>query len=190
MQEQNCGLAFFPDLQYGWAMLTVLMECRDEEALLAHTLAALVPGAVEGLVREVIVLDHGSRDGSARVADAAGCRFLTAWNLPDVLRSARGEWLLLLEPGARPQVGWIEEVPEYAAHAGAPARFSAARAFPRPFLQRWKLRAPLELGLLVPKRDATALARPETTLAALAKAAPARRLRSELIPAWVVRERR
>ena len=173
-----------------WDMLTVLMECRDEEALLAHTLAALVPGAVDGLVREVIVLDHGSRDGSPRVADAAGCRFLTTWNLPDVVRSARGEWLLLLEPGARPQTGWMEELPEYAAHGKAPARFSPARAFPRPFLQRWRRRDPLELGFLLAKPDATTLARPETTLASLAKAVSARRLRSELIPAWVVRQGR
>ncbi|HUH48874.1 MAG TPA: glycosyltransferase, partial [Mycoplana sp.] len=49
-------------------MLTVLMECHNNEAELAQTLSALVAGAVEGLVRDVIVLDHGSSDGSSRVA--------------------------------------------------------------------------------------------------------------------------
>ena len=40
-------------------MLTIIMESRDSEAELAQTLSALVSGAVEGLVRDVIVLDHG-----------------------------------------------------------------------------------------------------------------------------------
>ncbi len=39
------------------------------------TLAALVPGATAGIVREVIVADGGSRDDTEKVADIAGCRF-------------------------------------------------------------------------------------------------------------------
>lgn len=62
-------------------MLTVIMECRDHEPELAHTLSALVTGAVEGLVSDVVILDHGSRDGSSRVADAAGCRFYGQWDI-------------------------------------------------------------------------------------------------------------
>ena len=57
-------------------MLTIITETRDNEAELAQTLSALVAGAVEGLVSDVIVLDHASQDGSSRVADAAGARFL------------------------------------------------------------------------------------------------------------------
>ncbi len=45
-------------------MLTVIMETKDNEAELAQTLSALVAGAVEGLVSDVIILDHGSTDGS------------------------------------------------------------------------------------------------------------------------------
>ncbi len=172
-------------------MLTVLLECRDNEPELAYTLAVLVSGAVDGLVSDVIVLDHGSRDGSARVADAAGCKFLDKWDLHETLRGARGEWIILLEPGARPQSGWIEEVLEYAALGKVPARFSASRRFRRPFLKRLTKRAGvLELGFLMPKRQAAALARPGMDLTALAKASSVKRLRSELIPAWVIRERR
>lgn len=171
-------------------MLTVLLECRDNEAELAYTLAVLVSGAVDGLVSDVIVLDNGSRDGSARVADAAGCRFVDKWDLGEVLRTARGEWLMLLEPGARPQPGWIEEVLEYASLAKAPARFSPSRSFPKPFLKRWQRKGPLELGLVMPKRQAVALAQPGMELSGLAKASSARKLRSELIPAWVMREGR
>src|SRR4051812_43231929 len=117
-------------------MLTVLLECRDNEPELAHTLAVLVSGAVDGLVSDVVVLDHGSTDGSSRVADAAGCRFLEDWQLGTALQSVRGEWLLVLEPGARPQSGWIEEILEYASFAKLPARFSPSSRFRRPLMQR------------------------------------------------------
>lgn len=171
-------------------MLTVLLECRDNEPELAHTLAVLVSGAVDGLVSDVIVLDHGSRDGSARVADAAGCRFVDKWELNDVLGMARGEWIMLLEPGARPQAGWIEDVLEHASLSKAPARFSPSTRFRRPFFKRWKRSGALEHGFLMQKRQAAALARPGMDLSALARASSAQRLRSELIPAWVLRQSR
>ena len=172
-------------------MLTVLLECRDNEPELASTLAVLVSGAVDGLVSDVIVLDHGSQDGSARVADAAGCRFLHNWDLAQALSAARGEWIMLLEPGARPQSGWIEEVLEYAALAKVPARFSPSRRYRRPFFKRFAKRAgALEFGLLMPKRQAKALAQPGMDLTGLAKASSGKKLRSELIPAWVMREGR
>jgi hypothetical protein len=171
-------------------MLTVLLECRDNEPELAHTLAVLVSGAVDGLVSDVIVLDHGSRDGSARVADAAGCRFLGGWDLGEVLRMARGEWLMLLEPGARPQAGWIEDVLEHASLSRTPARFSPSRRFPKPFFKRWRRRGALELGFLISKREAAARLTPGAGLSSLAVAPAVHTLRSELIPAWVMREAR
>jgi glycosyltransferase involved in cell wall biosynthesis len=171
-------------------MLTVLLECRDNEPELAQTLAVLVSGAVDGLVSDVIVLDNGSRDGSARVADAAGCRFVDKWDLHEVLRSARGEWLMLLQPGARPQSGWIEEIAEYAALAKVPARFSPSRTFRKPFFKRFGKKDALESGYLMPKRQAAAFARPGMGLKDLTKASSARKLRAELIPAWVLRAER
>ena len=172
-------------------MLTVLLECRNNEPELAYTLAVLVSGAVDGLVSDVIVLDHGSRDGSARVADAAGCKFLDKWDLHETLRTARGEWIMLLEPGARPQSGWIEEVLEYASLARTPARFSPSPRFRRPLFKRLIGRTgALELGFLISKRQASAMVKPGMDLATLAKASSVRKLRSELIPAWVIREAR
>ena len=166
-------------------MLTIIMECRDNEAELAQTLSVLVAGAVEGLVRDVIVLDHGSRDGSATVADAAGCRFLDTWDLADVLGSARGDWLLLLEPGARPLSGWVEAIADHVAAHPGPARFRGARK--RPFLQRLRQRLPLEEGYLVTKRQAAAAVRPGMGLAGLAAGAKVRMLAAEIAPAWATR---
>lgn len=171
-------------------MLTVLMECRDQETELAQTLSVLVSAAVEGLVSDVVILDHGSQDGSSRVADAAGCRFYTQWDLADVLRGVRGEWLLLLEPGARLQAGWIDEVAEYIALRKQPARFAPSRTYKRPFLQRiGRALPPLEQGVLVPVRQALTIATSGMDLKALAGAQKLATLSSEVIPAWVAAAR-
>ncbi|WP_411033203.1 glycosyl transferase [Shinella sp. BYT-45] len=172
-------------------MLTIIMECRDNEAELAQTLSALVAGAVEGVVRDVIVLDHGSRDGSSKVADAAGCRFLTNWDIKDVVRSARGDWLLLLEPGARPVTGWVDAVVDHVAVNTGPARFLGSRSHRRPFFKRLGRRVPpLEQGYLVSKRQASATVRTGMALADVARGVKVRRLVAEIVPAWAVKAMR
>lgn len=172
-------------------MLTVIMECRDQEPELAQTLSVLVAGAVEGLVSDVIVLDHGSKDGSSFVADAAGCRFYQQWDMKELLGSVRGEWLLLVEPGARLTQGWIDEVAEYVVLNKVPARFSESRAYRLPFYRRLtRSRPPLENGLLLPKRHAQSLVRSGMDLQHLAHGQKPRRLASEIIPSWVARQAR
>ena len=169
-------------------MLTVLMECRDQEPELAHTLSALVTGAVEGLVSDVVILDHGSRDGSSRVADAAGCRFYGQWDIQEILHSARGGWLLLIEPGARPQAGWIDEILEYVAICRDSARFSPSRYHQRNIFSRMLHRAaPLEHGYLLPKTQALSIAKSGMSLAELVGGQKPRRLNAEMVPAWALR---
>ncbi|SER97677.1 glycosyl transferase [Rhizobium sp. NFR03] len=166
-------------------MLTILMETRDSETRLAQSLAALVAGAVEGLVSDVIILDHGSQDASGRVADAAGARFLTSWDMADVIGSARGEWLLLIEPGARPLGRWVDEIAEHMAIGGGPACFSASRRHRRPLLARLaSRRPPLELGFLIKRAQVTGMTRPGMTLADFVSRRGVHRLSSELMPAW------
>lgn len=172
-------------------MLTVVIDCHDNEPELAQTLSALVAGAVEGLIRDVVVLDRGSQDGSCHVADAAGCHFLTEWDMRDIVTSARGEWLLLLEPGARPLNGWVDAVAEYTSLNKAPARFAGSRNHRRPLLTRlFRARAPLEEGFLVSKRQASALVRPGMPLAEVARGVATRRLVAEIVPAWAIRAMR
>ncbi|MCA1403587.1 glycosyl transferase [Ensifer sp. IC3342] len=167
-------------------MLTIIMETRDNEAELAQTLSVLVAGAVEGLVSDVIILDHGSKDGSLRVADAAGCRFCVDWDLGDIVRSARGEWLMLLEPGARPTGRWVDELLEYVSLNRNPARFSLSRMHRRPLLSRLSRRKrPLETGFLMQKRDAIAVARANMRLNDMVNVRAVRKLATELVPAWV-----
>ena len=112
-------------------MISVVIECLNEEHALARTLAALVPGAVEGLISEVIVVDHGSNDGTAKVADSAGCTVAAPAEAAAVIAEARGRWLLVLEPGALPLAGWIEALSGYVANGGeGAARFRLAPSVP------------------------------------------------------------
>lgn len=172
-------------------MLTVIMECRDQEPELAHTLSTLVSGAVEGLISDVIVLDHASSDGSSRVAEAAGCRFHTDWDIQDIVASARGDWILMMEAGSRPQSGWIEDILEYTSLNTQPARFSPSRHYRPSLLARFTRRSPpLEYGLLVGKQQAMSIAKSGMPLADFARAQKARRLSAELIPSWVLRAAR
>ncbi|MEW5421240.1 glycosyltransferase [Amorphus sp. 3PC139-8] len=97
-------------------MLSVIIPTQNNELALARCLAALVPGAVDGVVAEVIVADRCSSDGTAQVADAAGCRIVSQ----DTPRQARveaalavverGTWVLVLEPTVALEPGWQREV--------------------------------------------------------------------------------
>ena len=57
-------------------MITVIIPTLNAEATLAPTLAALVPAAVDGLVREVIVVDGGSSDRTTEIVDNAGANLV------------------------------------------------------------------------------------------------------------------
>lgn len=96
-------------------MFSIIIATRDSERALVPTLAALVPGATAGIVREVIVADDGSTDATAEVADMAGCHFLSSTQplglrLKEAAASARGVWLMFLRPAIVPGPGWIDDV--------------------------------------------------------------------------------
>jgi glycosyltransferase involved in cell wall biosynthesis len=93
-------------------MLSVVVPTHESERLLVPTLAALVPGAMSGLIAEVVVADAGSRDATEQVADVAGCRFMSAAGtlgarLKQAAISTRTPWLMFLRPGSIPEPGWI-----------------------------------------------------------------------------------
>ncbi|MBZ9674206.1 glycosyltransferase [Mesorhizobium sp. ES1-1] len=138
-------------------MLSVLIETRNDEEALARTLASLVGGAVEGVVREVIVCDAGSTDHTHRVAEHAGCQYVRSGGVAAGIRQAKGDWLLMIEPGARLVDGWTEAVVAHTAKQTMAARFSRARGSRTPFLARvFSGNRALAEGLVISKRQAAA----------------------------------
>lgn len=99
-------------------MLSVIIPTEGIERPAVATLAALVPGAAAGLVREVLLVDRGGSSVIERVADVAGCRFLAsegsiAAALAAGARQARSPWLMFLHAGAVLDPGWIEETSQF-----------------------------------------------------------------------------
>lgn len=164
-------------------MLTVLIETRNSEEGLARTLASLVPAAIEGVVRDVIVCDHGSTDQTYRVAEHAGCHLVNG-GIAAAVKQAKGEWLLVLEPGARLLDGWIEPVAMHVERQTSPARFSRARSARTPFLARiFARKRALAHGLLISKPQAAALSSKVANAETMARGLSLKRLTAEIFAA-------
>lgn len=96
-------------------VISVVIPTQDTERLLIPALAALVPGAAAGVVREVLLVDGGARSSIEEIADAAGCEYLrgpadSGARLRQGAAAARSPWLLFLEPCGLLQEGWAREV--------------------------------------------------------------------------------
>ena len=93
---------------------------NDEDGL-TRTLASLVGGAVEGVVRDVIVCDRGSTDQTHYVEEHAGCSYIATGGVAAGVRQAKGEWLLAVQfhPEVTDEIHeewlreWGDELPEY-----------------------------------------------------------------------------
>jgi len=121
-------------------MLSVIIPTDGIEQTAVATLAALVPGATAGVVREVLLVDRAGTGVIERVADVAGCRFLPfqgshAAALAAGARQARSPWLMFLHAGAVLDSGWIEETTQFihgVSNSGRP-RAGVFRYAPSPY---------------------------------------------------------
>ena len=154
-------------------MITVVIPALNAEATLGQTLAALVPAAVDGLVREVIVVDGGSSDRTADIVDHAGANLVKGGagrgrQLGTGAARARFPWLLFLHADTALAPGWEREASIFMERVDLEEQPLAAAAFrfalddegarPR-LLERLvalrcaALRIPYgDQGLLIPKR--------------------------------------
>ena len=94
------------------APLSVVIPTLNAADSLVPTLVALVEGAADGLVREVVIADGGSTDQVAQIAEESGATLIEAPRgrgpqLRAGVEAARGDWLLLLHADSIPQPGWI-----------------------------------------------------------------------------------
>lgn len=112
-------------------MLSVVIPTANSEEGLARTLASLVSAAAEGVVREVVVVDTGSTDGTRIVADAAGCSLVEAsggWLSrvgAGVHAARRAPWFLLLSPNVFLEGEWFREAATFVDRAERSGRADA-----------------------------------------------------------------
>src|SRR6202158_5111402 len=99
-------------------LLAVIIPPEGVEQPAVATLAALVPGAAAGVVREVLLVDRAGTGVIERVADVTGCRFLSfegsrAAALAAGARQGRSPWLVFLYAGAVLASGWVRETTQF-----------------------------------------------------------------------------
>lgn len=104
-------------------MLSLIIDTTDGEDRLAGLLAALTPAAVEGFVREVLVVDESRAEVVAAEVDAL-CEDMgaeIAGDLASAIERAKSDWLLVLPADIRFQSGWIEQLRDHLAGGGREA---------------------------------------------------------------------
>ncbi|MBS0125108.1 TIGR04283 family arsenosugar biosynthesis glycosyltransferase [Thetidibacter halocola] len=95
------------------APISVVIPTLQAEASLPLCLASLGEGLAAGLIREVIVSDGGSTDGTRALAEAAGAEIVTGvpsrgGQLRRGAQAAQGAWLLVLHADTVLAEGWSE----------------------------------------------------------------------------------
>jgi rSAM/selenodomain-associated transferase 2 len=154
-------------------MISVVIPTLNAESGLAACLSALIPATVEGLVREVIIVDGGSTDRTLHIADQSGARIITSEpgrgrQLQAGANVARFAWILFLHADTVLAPGWEREVGVFVDRVVIGARSETAAVFRfvlddvglLPRLIEWGvamrtfvLRLPYgDQGLLIPRR--------------------------------------
>jgi rSAM/selenodomain-associated transferase 2 len=103
-------------------MISVVIPTLNAAAFLPACLGALAPGALAGLVKEVIISDGGSSDAVEAIAEDVGARFVhgppgRAAQMIAGAKIARAPWLLFLHADTTLSDNWLEVAHRYMAPA-------------------------------------------------------------------------
>ncbi|MCB1519529.1 MAG: TIGR04283 family arsenosugar biosynthesis glycosyltransferase [Hyphomicrobiaceae bacterium] len=115
-------------------MISVVIPTLDAEQRLAACLTALVPAMIEGIVREVVIVDGGSTDRTLKIADQAGCDVVIAERgrgsqLIAGANRSRQPWLLFLHADSVLSPGWELEAADFIARVDTGQRPRQAAVF-------------------------------------------------------------
>ncbi len=137
-------------------MISVVVPTLNAQARLAECLAALVPAAQDGLVRQVIVADGGSEDATAAIAEGFGADWVSSARgrgaqMAAGAAIARSGWLLFLHADTVLDPAWVGAARSHIMAApGKAAAFRLAFDDPAPVARRvarWGNRRARWLGL-------------------------------------------
>ncbi len=97
------------------APLSVIIPTLNVADTIAPSLMALAEGISDGLLAEVIFADGGSTDGTEKIAEEVGARFLPCPSgrgsqMAAGAAEARGGWLLFLHADSVLQEGWQKAI--------------------------------------------------------------------------------
>ncbi|MEM7732241.1 MAG: TIGR04283 family arsenosugar biosynthesis glycosyltransferase [Pseudomonadota bacterium] len=127
------------------AKLSFVIPTLNAQAGLERSLPPLGEGLTSGLIRDLVISDGGSTDGTVQIAEAAGARLVTGsasrgGQLRRGAEAATGEWLFFLHADTVLPPGWTDGVyahlgsgqpawcPMQFDHVSMPARFVAGWA--------------------------------------------------------------
>ncbi len=102
-----------------------------------RTLVALVPAAIEGVVRDVVLAASAATPDLARIADHAGCDFVVADArelMPAALARLKEQRVFVLRAGRIPEHGFIGELADLMAYGAE--RCALLRDAPHSMLTR------------------------------------------------------
>ncbi len=97
------------------AAISVIIPTLNAERALGETANALLPGIGDGLIRELIISDGESTDGTLEIARELGGVIVTGeagrgGQIARGIEAARAPWLLILHADTHLSPGWTEAV--------------------------------------------------------------------------------
>lgn len=131
-------------------MLSVIVAAGDEGARLPGLLAVLTSAAVEGLVRQVVIVGGGPARLLTVLREETGAEL--APTLAEAIGSAKSELLLVIGDDFRPQALWLETLGRHLRSGGGEAILQGEGA---------RFLMPASVGVIVDRTRAAALAHPD-----------------------------